>query len=188
LSLIPFISLGIAIVFAALAWHRRDDFAIKPYFHWFLYFHLTAVGLHQFEEYGWPGGFRDAFVSVFAIPEAQTLVPSSFTLELVNAFGLMLLFGVVGWLGTRTIWLGMALLYTNFSNAYFHLVHSLTHMVYVPGAVTGALLYLPLALLATRYAVLHDDLDARRLLLAFFAGTATSFAPFVHVWMLHWLM
>jgi len=187
MSPIPFISLGISLIFATLAWRRREDFAAKPYFHWFIYFHLTAVGLHQFEEYGWPGGFRDVFVSVFSISEAQALIPPDLTLELLNAFGFTLLFGIVGWFGTRLIWLGMGLLYTNFSNAFFHLVYSVTHMTYVPGTVTGALLYLPLGLLATRYVVLQDDLDGRTLLLAFAAGALLSFAPFIHVWMLYWL-
>ena len=181
----PFISLGIAVTFAALAWHRRSDFAQRPYFHWFLYLHLAAVGLHQFEEYGWPGGFRDSFVAVFGTPEAKALVPSELTLEIANAFGLTLLFGLVGWLGTRVVWIGLALLFTNFGNGFFHLVHSVIHLQYVPGVVTGTLLYLPLSLLATRHALLRGDVDATRLLLAFVLGTAASFAPFIHVWLLH---
>ena len=185
MSVFPVISLAVAIVFAALAWRNRNEFALRPYFHWFLYLHMAAVGLHQFEEYGWPGGFRDSFVAVFATPQAQDLVPSTRTLEIANAFGFTLLFGVVGWLGTRVIWVGLALLFTNFGNGFFHLVHSVIHMQYVPGVVTGTLLYLPLALLAMRHAVEHKDVDAGRLLLAFALGTAASFAPFLHVWLLH---
>ena len=65
MSIYPIISLGIAVSFAGIASQKRKAFAARPYFHWFLYLHLTAVGLHQFEEYGWPGGFREAFVAVF---------------------------------------------------------------------------------------------------------------------------
>jgi len=186
-SAVPFISLGVSVVFAALAWHRRSEFTTRPYFHWFIYLHLAAVGLHQFEEYGWPGGFRDSFVAVFGTPDAEALVPSATELELANAFGLTVLFGAVGWLGTRVVWLGLALLFTNFANGFFHLVHSVIHMSYVPGALTGTLLYLPLGLLAARYAVLRGDLDAKRLMLAFALGTFASFAPFIHVWLLHWI-
>jgi hypothetical protein len=182
---LPLISLGVALAFAALAWARRRDFGARPYFHWFLYLHLAAVGLHQFEEYGWPGGFREAFVGVFGFAEAAAIVPSATSLELLNAFGLTALFGVVGWLGTRVVWVGLALLFVNFGNAFFHLVASVTRMEYVPGVVTATLLYLPLALLATRHVVVRNDVTAPRLLFSFALGTAASFAPFLHVWALH---
>lgn len=181
-SLIPCISLAIAGGFALVAWKRRSEFAARPYFHWFIYLHLAAVGLHQFEEYGWPGGFRDAFVGLFPFA-ADTLVPSLPVLELFNSFGLMLIFGLLGWLGTRITWLGLGLLFVNFGNGFFHLVFSVVRQAYMPGAITGTLLYLPLALLATRHAVRHDGIGASRLLLAFAMGTAASFLPFIHVWL-----
>ncbi len=184
---IPFISLAVALFFALVAWKRRPEFATRPYFHWFIYLHLAAVGLHQFEEYGWPGGFRDRFVAVFNSSLAGSLVPSAVSLEILNAFGLTTVFGLIGWLGTRVPWVGLALLFVNFSNGYFHLVYSLTQMVYIPGAVTGAVLYLPLGLFAARHAVKHNDIDGPRLLLAFVTGTLASFLPFIHVWIAYGL-
>lgn len=186
-SNLPILSLVCAVGFAALAWWRHGDFASSPYRHWFLYLHLSAVGLHQFEEYGRPGGFRDAFVSVFGFPQAAMLVPSAHELELLNTFGLVLVFGLIGWVGTRVVWVGLGLLYVKFSNGFFHLLHSVTHMTYLPGAVTGALLYLPLGLLSTRFVLLRGDIDAKRLLFAFALGTSASFLPFIQVWMLHWI-
>lgn len=159
-----------------------EDFFFEAYYFWFIYLHLAAVGLHQFEEYGWPGGFRDAFVSVFKPENAATIVPSSTALEVLNVFGFLTAFGLIGWLGARVTWVGLGLLFVNFSNGFFHLVHSVTHLTYVPGVVTGTVLYLPLGLLATRYAVSHHDINGPRLLFAFFLGTAVSFAPFVHIW------
>ncbi len=187
MQLIPYISLAIALLFAALAWFKRRDFASRPYFHWFIYLHLAAVGLHQFEEYGWPGGFRDVFAGVFGNFQAALLVPSTITLELLNTFGFLTIFGLVGWLGTRVIWIGLALLFLNFSNAFFHLVYSVTQMTYIPGTVTGTLLYLPLALLATRFAISRNDIGNLRLLLAFGLGTCASFAPFFHIWLVYLL-
>jgi hypothetical protein len=70
-------------------------------------------------------------------------------------------------------------------NGYFHLVYSVTQMAYLPGAVTGTLLYLPLGLLAARHAVRNDDIDGPRLLAAFARGTIASFLPFIHVWIAH---
>ena len=182
MRLIPFISLAVAVFFALVAWKRREEFETRPYFHWFIYLHLTAVGLHQFEEYGWPGGFRDRFVTVFRIDMAESLVPSALSLEVLNAFGLMVIFGLVGWLGTRVPWVGLGLLFVNFGNGFFHLVYSVTQMVYLPGTVSGTVLYMTLGLLATRHAVKNDDVDVPRLLLAFVLGTIASFLPFIHVW------
>lgn len=181
---LPFLSLAVTAVFAGIAWRRRGEFRVRPYFHWFLYLHLAAVGLHQFEEYGWPGGFRDAFAGVFGDAAAAAIVPSSTELELLNVFVLTTVFGLWGWAGTRVPWIGLGLLSLNLSNGFFHLVASVTRLVYVPGAVTGTLLYLPLGLLAIRHAVRNDDVDAPRLLLAFFLGTLLSFAPFLHLWAL----
>jgi hypothetical protein len=186
-SPIPLVSLGIGIASALLAWRRRAEFRARPYFHWFLYLHLAAVGLHQFEEYGWPGGFRVAFVAVFNDPAAQAIVPSETALELGNALGFTALFAALGWAGTRIVWLGLAMLFINSANALFHLAYSATRGEYVPGAVTGALCYLPLAFLAARHAVVHRDVDARRLVLAIAVGTLASFAPFIHVLALLWL-
>jgi hypothetical protein len=179
---IPFFSLAVAICFALIAWVRRKDFGTRPYFHWFIYLHLAAVGLHQFEEYGWPGGFRDIFAAVFSIDTAAALVPSTTSLEILNAFGLTTIFGLIGWMGTRWTGVGLGLLFLNFSNGYFHLVYAVTKMAYMPGVVTGTVLYLPLGLLATRHAVRHDDVGGPGLLLAFALGTAASFLPFLHIW------
>jgi hypothetical protein len=182
MTFLPFFSLAAALFLLWLAWRQRATFSARPYFFWFLYLHLAAVGLHQFEEYGWPGGFREVFAGVFANVRAASAVPSSTVLAMLNVFGFLPLFGLVGWLGTRVIPIGLGLLFLNFGNGFFHLVHAVTHLTYVPGVVTGTLLYLPLALLATRFAVVRNEIGTPQLLLAFFLGTAASFAPFVEVW------
>lgn len=186
MSGIPFISLGVAGAFSFVARKQRSQFSIRPYFFWFVYFHMAAVGLHQFEEYGFPGDFRSAFVNLFGAPRTSTLMPSVMDLELFNAFVLTLVFFLLGLLGTRLIWVGLALLFVNFGNGFFHLIQSVIQMSYVPGAVTGTLLYMPLGMLSVFYAVERQDIDRKHLLLAFAVGTAGSLIPFIHVWMLHW--
>ncbi len=181
MRIIPFISLASGLFFLFLAWKRRSRFKTEPYFHWFIFLHLAAAGFHQFEEYGFPGGFRDFFVSVFNIDSADSIIPPVTSLELFNAFILTGVFGLTGWIGTRIRWIGIALLFMNMSNGYFHLTYSITRFVYVPGVITGTLLYMPLALLAVRYAVKNNDISAGKLIIAFTAGSAASFAPFFHV-------
>lgn len=183
--MVPFVSLATGVVFLGIAWQQRHRFSERPYFHWFLYLHMGAVGLHQFEEYGWPGGFRDFLAGIFTargVPDG--LVPPTTSLELLNAFGLTALFGLIGWLGTRVRWAGLALLFTNFANGYFHLVYAVTRFEYAPGVITSACLYLPLGLFAARFAVRNDDVNAPKLFLAFALGTFASFLPFLHIWVL----
>ncbi len=180
------ISLIIAIVAGLVAWRTRANFSAKPYLFWFAYFPLVAVGLHQFEEYGFPGHFREAFVAALGAGWADPIVPAEGTLALLSAVALLPLFGLTGLLGTRIIWLGLAVLFVNFGNGFFHLIESVIHMRYVPGAVTGTLLYLPLALLAAHFAVNRREVSAAALLGAFFLGTAASLMPFLHVWLLQW--
>ena len=187
MDFVPLMSLFIAITSSVIAWHKRAAFEARPYFFWFVYFQLAAVGLHEFEEYGFPGHFREAFVGVFGTERANELVPSVTTLELLNSLVLINVFGLVGWVGTRIVWVGLAVLFINFGNGFFHLIESVIHMKYVPGAVTGTLLYLPLGLLAMHFAVVRGDIDRSRLLLAFSVGTAGSFIPFLYIWLLHWL-
>jgi len=184
---VPPISLLIAITSSVMAWKKRAEFESRPYFFWFVCFQLAAIGFHEFEEYGFPGHFREAFVGMFDTEKANELVPSVATLEILNSLVLINVFWVVGWVGTRIIWIGLAVLFINFGNGFFHLIESVIHMKYVPGAVTGTLLYIPLALLATHFAVARGDVNRGRLLLAFSVGTAASFIPFLHIWLLYWL-
>jgi hypothetical protein len=177
----PLVSLAIAVGAALLAWRQRGDFAAHPWSHWFVYLNLAAVGLHQFEEYGWPGGFRDAFVAVFGDPAAAAVVPPSGVLAAGNAFGFTLLFGALGLLGTRVVWIGVATLSIHAANGLFHLGWSASHGTYVPGAVTGTLLYLPLAILAARFALARGAVGPGRLALAAGTGAIVSLAPFAHV-------
>ena len=138
MRLVPFFSLAIGLFFVVIGWRRRARFGSKPYHHWFIFLHLAAVGQHQFEEYGWPGGFASFFIAMFGLDAASPLVPSVAALELLNAFVLTSMFGLLGWLGTRFVWVGLAVLFINFANGLFHLIYSVTHWVYVPGLLTRA--------------------------------------------------
>jgi hypothetical protein len=183
MSIFPVLSLFTGLFFLILSIIKRKEFRLKPYHHLFIYLHLAAVGFHQFEEYGWPGGFRDALVAVIGTDRAAFIVPSSVTLEMVNLFGFTMIFGLWGWLGTRSIPTGLSLLFLNFANAFFHLIYTVTKMEYMPGVLTGSFMYFPLTLIAVRFAIRHDDIKNRELLLAFFGGTLMSFLPFIHVWL-----
>ena len=184
MDFVPIISLLIATTSGVFAWQKRAEFSSRPYFFWFVYFQLAAIGFHEFEEYGFPGHFREAFVGIFGTEKANEVVPSVATLELLNSLVLINVFWLIGWAGIRITWVGLAVLFIHFGNGFFHLIESAIHMKYVPGAVTGTLLYLPPGLLATHFAVARGDVGRGRLLLAFSIGTAASFIPFLHIGLL----
>lgn len=181
--MIPTISLVVGAVFLALAYRDRSRFSDNPYLFWFLYLHMAAVGVHQFEEYVWPGGFRDFLASVFPVEMANETIPSATSLEILNVAGFLPLFAIWGWLGIKRPWLGLALLFLTFGNGWFHLTYAVTRFTYNPGTVTGALLFIPLGLFGLRHAIRADDVTPRQLVAALALGTAASFAPFVHFWM-----
>jgi hypothetical protein len=108
------------------------------------WFPLAAASAHVFEEFAWPGGFT-AWYHRYR-PEIARSVSKKF-LFWINA---ALLFGAfsVG-MDERTP-IGPAFFLTFCAllagNGMFHLYATLTTRHYSPGVVTGALLYIPLAL------------------------------------------
>jgi len=181
MRIVPFGNLVIAIAFGTLAWRRRSRFSSEPFMHWFVYLLLLALGLHQFEEYGWPGGFHSFFVQLTGLAKAPDRMPSRLQLELLNLVGLLPAIGIAGWLGARrAAWLGLAVVSATAGNGFFHFVYTVTTFSYCPGVVTGTLLFLPLWVLASHDAVRRGSVGRWPLLGSFALGTAVSVAPFLH--------
>jgi hypothetical protein len=104
---------------------------------------LAAACLHIFEEFAWPGGFRQWYLKY----RGNAATVSRTFLVLINAALLLAL--TMDALGGRSE-RGVALLLTisalMFSNGCWHIWASLKSHSYSPGTITGALLYLPLGL------------------------------------------
>lgn len=104
---------------------------------------LAASLCHLFEEFVWPGGFRDWYRDYR--PEIAESVTNGF---LVRINALMVAVGIwVAWAGPMgasylSAWLILSTILMN--NAIFHIHAVLSTRRYSPGVVTGTVLYLPL--------------------------------------------
>jgi preprotein translocase subunit Sec61beta len=101
---------------------------------------LAAAALHVVEEWLWPGGFLDWFRR-FA-PFAAALTPG--LAVVVNAAFLALVLAAAILAEDRLV-LSLSAAALCFVNGLLHVVGTIKTREYSPGVVTGALLYLPLA-------------------------------------------
>jgi Protein of unknown function with HXXEE motif len=111
---------------------------------WLVWAPLIAASVHILEEFAWPGGFPSWYRHYRANPKSA----NPRFLAIINAGLLITLFEAA--LAARSP-AGVPLLLTSsailFSNGCWHLWASWMSHSYAPGTISGALLYLPLALL-----------------------------------------
>jgi|GEM_PF-1438022 len=109
-----------------------------------LWLHLSLLLLHQFEEYIYPGGFREFFNRTVQIKNASTKTP-------LNTGGIVLVNVVFGWTaylisaisGIHNLWLALGLLGITVSNGILHAAMALIKRKYVPGLISGLFLFIP---------------------------------------------
>ena len=110
---------------------------------WLPWLPLLAAGLHIFEEFAFPGGFTAWYRSYRSEP--RRITPRF--LLIVNA-GLLLACLNIGLLGRQraggVYWLLIAAVQG--TNGIWHVWASFKSRSYSPGAITGVLLYVPLAI------------------------------------------
>ena len=105
---------------------------------------LGAAAVHIFEEYVYPGGFPDGLEKL--LPRATHLFTPRFHLA-VN--GLLLLLCLASALiGKASLVLSLSAFSLVFANAVLHIRGAIVTKRYYPGVVSGALLYIPLAIYA----------------------------------------
>ena len=109
-----------------------------------LWLHLSLLLLHQFEEYIYPGGFSEFFNRTIQRKNATTQSP-------LNTGGILLVNVVFGWTaylisaisGIHNLWLALGLLGITVSNGILHTAMALVKRKYVPGLISGFLLFIP---------------------------------------------
>lgn len=136
---------------------------------WFVVLAIPVLAAHEWEEFGFPGGFRRWFnVDVCRSTDPDT--PLTKKQAALNHMPLMLLFPFLAVVGTRWPWIGLAGLYSLVADGFFHLSASGITRRYSPGLVTALLLYLPLGVSATYYLVATGQVSLTGLLAAVFSG------------------
>jgi hypothetical protein len=108
-----------------------------------LWFPAVAIAAHLVEEFVWPGGFP---VWYRHYPPGATATVTPRLLVIVNAvFVALALMPPIFGPTARGLAFWMVVVAIAAINGVFHLVATLRTRTYSPGVVTGALLYLPLA-------------------------------------------
>ena len=105
---------------------------------------LAASAVHMLEEYGYPGGFPDLMKRMNPRFAAHVTTPFA---VLINGLQLLLCAVAIA-VGGRPLVFSMSIAGLLFINGMVHLGACTRLGKYTPGAITGALLYLPLSIYA----------------------------------------
>jgi len=105
---------------------------------------LGAAAVHIFEEYVYPGGFPDALRKL--LPRATALLTPKFHLAVNSLFFLLCLSSA--FIGKANLVLSLSVFSLVFVNAMLHIRGAIITKRFYPGVISGALIYIPLAVYA----------------------------------------
>jgi hypothetical protein len=103
-----------------------------------------AAAVHIFKEYVYPGGFPDALRKL--LPRATPLLTPKFHLSVNGLFFLLCLSSA--FIGKSNLVLSLSVFGLVFANAVLHIRGAIITKRYYPGVISGALIYIPLAVYA----------------------------------------
>ena len=111
---------------------------------WIFWLFLIAAILHVTEEYKYPGGFPDAIKRMN--PGVAPFVTVKFAVIINGLFLLLCAAGAI--VASRNLVFSLSVASLLFTNALIHLAGTFRARRYMPGVISGVLLYLPLSLYA----------------------------------------
>lgn len=167
----PKTALGLAVLLCIVFYLERGWFFRNA--DWVFWVHLPVLMVHQFEEYGFPGGFKEWW-NLHLWESGDENFPLDWsTSAKVNVVGGWIPFTIMALIGSN--W-GGALLVIPFigimgslHNAWFHLTYTVTD-TYSPGTVTSLVLYMPLTAYAIYVFYSTGQVSILELVLAFVLG------------------
>jgi hypothetical protein len=134
---------------------------------------LIASILHMTEEYFFPGGFMEVMKSFNPRFAPYVTMPMAIV---INGLQLMLcVLAVV--VGNEILILGMSAAALLFINGLMHVGASICEKGYVPGMVTGLLLYMPISAYAYYRVLTNGRLTTIDLLITVALGIAYQLVP-----------
>jgi hypothetical protein len=166
----PVLHLVIAAGIVVAGLLNRTWLAANPTWFWFLFAAIPILAVHEWEEFRFPGGFRQWY-NTDLCRSNDANAPLTAKEAAINHMPLMLLFPLLAVLASRWPWIGLVGIYALLADAMFHTSATGYTRRYSPGLVTALLLYLPLAFAATWFLVSNGDVSLAALLAAAFAGT-----------------
>ncbi len=138
---------------------------------------LGAAVAHIFEEYVYPGGFPRGLETL--LPRAAHLFTRRFHVAVNGVFLLVCLFSAL--VGKANLVLSLSAFGLIFANALLHIRGAIVTQKYYPGVVTGALVYIPLAIYAYAMSLTSGQLTWLQAGLSFLLGVAYMAALMVYV-------
>lgn len=131
--------LALSIIFAILLIPNKLSFTNS-----LLWIHLSTLLIHQFEEYVYPGGFKDFFNENIWNKNRILKYP-------LNNKGVILVNVILGWSaysisavqGDKYIWLAIGLTGITILNGIMHTILFIIHRKYNPGSISGLFLLIP---------------------------------------------
>ncbi|MHA1353245.1 MAG: HXXEE domain-containing protein [Candidatus Heimdallarchaeaceae archaeon] len=133
---------------------------------------LAVLMLHEFEEYVFPGGFKQFinYKTVFAVEDSSGFEPINDVVVVVINLGVWTLFVFAALISSIAPWLGFAMIIFNVVNIVGHLlVFQKKVKGYNPGAVT-AFLMIPFLVLSSIFIISNQFLTTLGYVLAVLIG------------------
>jgi hypothetical protein len=180
----PWIGLGVAAVllFFLFATDRLRTIADTSRWHdpvWLSWLAPAAYMIHQFEEYGIDAlGVRFAFPDLLCISVGMSPYPACSLPEAlfvsINIPAIWIAGLVCALLSRRHPYVGLGLYAIHFTNALSHLGVALVSGTYNPGALTAALIQLPLSLWVAYACFIRGNMRPVGMVVLVLAGTLLS--------------
>jgi len=163
--------LAVCIIGALIMWWR-----LAPkinIFQWLLWLHLPLLMLHEFEEYVFPGGFKEFFntKTPFALSRPQVDLPLNNSMVFFINMGAWILIIIGALLAEVTPWLGMMMVVFELINIVGHGgVFQSRSGGYNPGLVTAVLLILPYVVAVFWFSIAQNILTPAGYVLSIIGG------------------
>jgi hypothetical protein len=143
-----------------------------PYVFWVF---LAASLVHIGEEYFFPGGFVQIMQKLNPRWAPAITVPFTVTVNLL--FILLVLVGAI--VGETSLVFSLSIAALLFLNGIAHLVGTIFTRHYVPGLISGLILYIPLSITAFHTYVCSGRVDLESILFSILLGIAYQLIPLI---------
>jgi len=135
-GLVAIAAVGICVAIAMVPSRLTDP-------NWVIWLLVVVGGFHTFEEYIWPGGFLHWINGdFFNMEDFDKPLSAKFSFYTDASAGFVII-GLLALLGTNLLVITLAIASVFMINGAWHLMTSVTQGTYSPGAVSSAVLNLP---------------------------------------------
>lgn len=148
---------------------------------WVIWLLVVVGGAHTFEEYIWPGGFiRWINGSFFRNDDVDKPLSAKLAFFIDAAAGVTII-GLLAVVGTDYLWLTLGIASIFLVNGAWHLTTSITSGVYSPGAVSSALLNLPIGAYILYFYTANAHAGLFELVISYSMGLGAHVALFAYL-------